>query len=437
MAKVMARAGLCSRRDAEAWIAEGRVSVNGTVLTQPGVSVSDEDVILVDGEKLAARGHTRLFLFHKPRGLVTTNHDPEGRPTVFDYLHERHPDMPRVLSIGRLDINTEGLLLLTNDGGLSRLLELPTTGWVRRYRVRAKGTTDQAVLDQLRQGITIDGIHYAGMEVTFDREQGANSWLTLSLREGKNREVKRVLEQIGLEVNRLIRLSFGPFQLGDLPEGDVTEVRTRVLRDQLGPSLAAAAGVDWTRHDEDAAEPAAPERARKTPSKTRTEGKSVTKSHGAAPRPSSRTFTKDKPREDEHPARTAKPAPRSRKHISLLRAEDENRKGAPRKRVEAQEIADRHGRVVTVEHRVTAGPTSKRAEPATRNAKRFAAAHAAAEKAERYAKFEAKKAKGLGGEAHASRGKEGKPKGAVRGKQDTRPQSRKSPVGGGKSFKKN
>ena len=182
------------------------------------------------------------FCFISRAVLSRPNAIPEGRPTVFDYLREHWPDGPRVVSVGRLDINTEGLLLLTNDGGLARVLELPSTGWVRRYRVRVKGETDQAVLDGLRQGLTIDGVHYAGIEATLDRVQGANSWLTMALREGKNREIKRVLEHLGLQVNRLIRLSFGPFQLGEIAEGAIEEVRTRVLRDQLGPALADGGG---------------------------------------------------------------------------------------------------------------------------------------------------------------------------------------------------
>ncbi|HZM08360.1 MAG TPA: pseudouridine synthase, partial [Methylocella sp.] len=215
IAKVIARAGLCSRREAESWIGEGRVVLNGVTLTNPAVNVRPSDSIIVDGQPLVQRARTRLFLFHKPRGLVTTARDPEGRPTVFDFLREHWPDGPRVVSIGRLDINTEGLLLLSNDGGLTRVLELPSTGWVRRYRVRVNGVTDQAILDGLRDGLTLDGVQYAGIGATLDRVQGANSWLTMTLREGKNREIKRVLEHLGLLVNRLIRLSYGPFQLGE------------------------------------------------------------------------------------------------------------------------------------------------------------------------------------------------------------------------------
>jgi 23S rRNA pseudouridine2605 synthase len=242
IAKVMARAGLCSRRDAERWIAEGRVAVNGKVLTTPAVTVGPKDRIEVDGVRLAQRERTRLWLFHKPKGLVTTSRDPEGRPTVFSALP---PDMPRVVSVGRLDINTEGLLLLTNDGGLARVLELPSTGWLRRYRVRAHGRIDQAALDALGQGVMIDGMVYGAIEAELERVQGTNVWLTVGLREGKNREVKRVLEHLGLAVNRLIRVSYGPFQLADLGVGEVREVRRRVLRDQLGEKLARAAGADF------------------------------------------------------------------------------------------------------------------------------------------------------------------------------------------------
>src|SRR6476659_10589513 len=242
IAKVIARAGLASRREAEAWIAAGRVAVNGAVISSPALNVSAADQIVVDGAPLRARERTRLFLYHKPRGLVTTHSDPEGRDTIFRALPR---NLPRLISVGRLDINTEGLLLLTNDGGLSRVFELPETGWLRRYRVRAYGEVNQADLDALKDGVTIDGMHYGPIEAEVDRAQGDNVWITLGLREGKNREVKRILEHLGLQVNRLIRLSFGPFQLGDLEEGAVQEIRTRVLSDQLGPELAEQAGVDF------------------------------------------------------------------------------------------------------------------------------------------------------------------------------------------------
>jgi len=241
IAKVIARAGLCSRREAEAWIAQGRVSVNGAVIASPALNVTAADKIVVDGKPLPRRERTRLFLYHKPRGLVTTHADPEKRPTIFEKLPK---SLPRVVSVGRLDLNTEGLLLLTNDGGLARVLELPSTGWLRRYRVRAHGSILQPQLDALRKGVTVDGIRYGAIEATLDRMQGANVWLTFAIREGKNREVRNVLEHLGLKVNRLIRVSFGPFQLGDLPEGAVEEVRTRHLREQLGERIATEAEVD-------------------------------------------------------------------------------------------------------------------------------------------------------------------------------------------------
>ncbi|UYO54992.1 pseudouridine synthase [Rhodopseudomonas palustris] len=242
IAKVVARAGLCSRRDAETWITEGRVTVNGKVIDSPALDVKASDVITIDGKPLPERERTRLFLYHKPRGLMTTHSDPEGRPTVFDNLPE---GLPRLISIGRLDFNTEGLLLLTNDGGLARALELPETGWLRRYRVRAHGEITQAQLDELQNGIEVDGVQYGPIEAKLDRDQGANVWLVFAIREGKNREVRNVLAHLGLEVNRLIRVSYGPFQLLELGEGEVDEVKTRVLRDQLGEKVIALAGCDF------------------------------------------------------------------------------------------------------------------------------------------------------------------------------------------------
>lgn len=353
IAKVMARAGLCSRRDAEAWIGEGRVSLNGTVITSPAINVRNDDKITVDGEPLAQRARTRLFLFHKPRGLVTTEHDPEGRQTIFDFLREHWPQGPRVVSIGRLDINTEGLLLLTNDGGLSRVLELPSTGWVRRYRVRAKGETDQGILDQLRQGVTLEGVNYAGIEATLDRVQGANCWLTMALREGKNREIKRVLEHVGLEVNRLIRISFGPFQLGEIAEGAVDEVPTRVLRDQLGPTLAKAAGADFLSPMQEQAEPTPVILTGRRPES----GARPARERPETPR-RGRSDRAPKPREverqnEERPDLKVKPPPRQRKHISVLRAEHGDAGLAKRKRIERHETADCSGRTVHVERLVT------------------------------------------------------------------------------------
>ena len=240
IAKAIAHAGLCSRRDAERMIEAGRVAVNGKVLRTPAHIVSAKDRIAVDGKPLPEAQAPRLFRYHKPRGLVTSHKDPQGRKTVFEALPE---GLPRIVSVGRLDINTEGLLLLTTDGELARHLELPSTGWLRRYRVRAHGRVTQEALDALRQGVTIDGIHDGPFEARIDREQGANLWLTLGLREGKNREVKRLAEHLGLTVNRLIRISFGPFALGDLAEGAVEEVKPKVLVDQLGAKLAAELGL--------------------------------------------------------------------------------------------------------------------------------------------------------------------------------------------------
>src|ERR1700732_237192 len=244
IAKVVSRAGLASRRDAEEWIAQGGVTVHGRVINLPALGVTANHVLTVDGKPLPPRERTRLFLFHKPRGLMTTHADPEGRPTVFDNLPE---GLPRLISIGRLDFNTEGLLLLTNDGGLARALELPDTGWLRRYRVRAHGEVTQAQLDELKKGIEVDGVKYGSIDATLERDQGANVWLVFAIREGKNREVRNVLAHLGLEVNRLIRISYGPFQLGELAEGQVEEVKTRVLREQLGEKVAALAGADFAR----------------------------------------------------------------------------------------------------------------------------------------------------------------------------------------------
>ncbi|MDE5457302.1 pseudouridine synthase [Bradyrhizobium sp. CSA112] len=244
IAKVVARAGLASRRDAEEWITQGRVTVNGRVINSPALDVTANDSIAVDGKVLPPRERTRLFMYHKPRGLMTTHADPEGRPTVFDNLPE---GLPRLISIGRLDFNTEGLLLLTNDGGLARALELPDTGWLRRYRVRAHGEVTQAQLDELKKGVEVDGVKYGSIDATLERDQGANVWLVFAIREGKNREVRNVMSHLGLEVNRLIRVSYGPFQLGELAEGEVEEVKTRVLREQLGEKIATLAGADFNR----------------------------------------------------------------------------------------------------------------------------------------------------------------------------------------------
>lgn len=230
IAKVMARAGLCSRRDAERWITAGRVEVNGKILTSPACVVTDEDKIVVDGKILPQKEKSRLFLYHKPAGLVTSNKDEKGRDTIFDQMPK---ELPRLMSVGRLDINTEGLLLMTNDGELARYLELPATGWKRCYRVRAYGRITQTRLDKLRGGLVCDGIRYKGIEAKLDKQQGDNVWIEISLKEGKNREVRNIMKALGLEVNRLIRTSYGPFHLGQLPKKSVMEVKPHVLKEQL------------------------------------------------------------------------------------------------------------------------------------------------------------------------------------------------------------
>ncbi len=230
IAKWLARAGVASRRDAEKLIAAGEVRLNNAVVTHPATFVAPGDLVTVGGKLVDAPQRTRLWRYHKPEGLVTTHRDPQGRPTVFDKLRET---LPRVISIGRLDLNSEGLLLLTNDGALARQLELPSTGWLRRYRVRVHGRPDPAALAALAKGITIDGVRYGEIDAGLDSTKGENAWLTVSLREGRNREVRRVMAHLDLAVTRLIRIAYGPFQLGVLPRGAVEEVPARVLRDQL------------------------------------------------------------------------------------------------------------------------------------------------------------------------------------------------------------
>lgn len=230
IAKRLSRAGVCSRRKAEELIAQGRVKINGQVIDTPAIRVMPEDTILVDGKTIEKPEDTRLWLLHKPRGTVTTNNDPEGRKTVYDLLPK---DMPRVMSIGRLDLNSEGLLLLTNDGELSRYMELPSTGWTRRYRARVHGTPSTETLRQLKKGMTVDGIHYGSVDAKVERE-GVNCWLSVGLAEGKNREIRILFEHVGHPVSRLIRVSYGPFQLGNLEMGQVREVPKRVLKGQLG-----------------------------------------------------------------------------------------------------------------------------------------------------------------------------------------------------------
>ena len=231
IAKYMARLGVCSRREAEKLILQQRVSVNGQIIESPAFNVEGTEKILLDGEKLPEKETTRLWLYYKPVGLLTTHRDNQNRPTVFDNLPA---GMPRVISVGRLDLNSEGLLLLTNNGELSRKLELPSNGWARRYKVRVHGFVNLQKLQALQKGSVIDGVEYGPIIATMESSQGANTWLNVTLTEGKNREIRRVMKSIGLEVSRLIRLSYGPFQLGSLKKGEAKEVPTKVLREQLG-----------------------------------------------------------------------------------------------------------------------------------------------------------------------------------------------------------
>ncbi len=285
IAKVLSRAGVASRREAERMIELGEVTVNGKVITSPALNVTPKDKITVRGEPVGAPEPPRLWLYYKPEGLVTSASDEKGRDTVFDHLPE---DMPRVMSVGRLDLNSEGLLLLTNDGELKRRLELPSTGWLRKYRVRVKGNPTELEIEPLRKGITVDGERFQGMEVKIDRHQGANAWLTIGLREGRNREIRRAMEHIGLTVNRLIRVSYGPFRLNELNPGEVEEIKPRVLREQLGLAEegAEAPAPKLTRKPRPAADTkeagpaksggrAAAERADKAPKPTLKPGEAV------------------------------------------------------------------------------------------------------------------------------------------------------------------
>jgi 23S rRNA pseudouridine2605 synthase len=285
IAKVLARVGLCSRRDAERWIAEGRVAVDGAVLTSPAVTVTAENEIRVDGRPLPEPERARLWRFHKPAGLVTTHRDEKGRPTVFGALPA---ELPRLVSIGRLDLNSEGLLLLTNDGALARRLELPATGWVRRYKVRVHGFVDPARLAVLARGTTVDGVAYGPIRAQLERQQGSNAWITLSLQEGKNREVRRVLEHLGYPVTRLIRLAYGPFQLGHLARGAIEEVLKKVLEEQLGKSSHGDAQSG--NHGTAKRAPGRSPRPRGNPPPQAGEGRmKATRAAGLSPRPSPRT----------------------------------------------------------------------------------------------------------------------------------------------------
>jgi 23S rRNA pseudouridine2605 synthase len=359
IARVIARAGLASRREAEAWIAAGRVALNGKAITSPAVNIGPRDTVTVDGKALPKRERTRLFLFHKPRGLVTTNADPEGRPTIFSVLPKT---LPRLISVGRLDLNTEGLLLLTNDGGLARVLEHPQTGWLRRYRVRARGTVTQVQLDALRKGITVDGVRYGPIEARLDRPQGANVWLTFAIREGKNREVRNVLGALDLQVNRLLRVSFGPFQLGELADGAVEEVPTRVLREQLGRKVTLLADADFDAPLQERAEPK--ERVPVTHPEEPRRGRGVLKGEGPGPHPRTRSGAGPArstepghkpatgrpggrpPQEDERPRGKARPWRGRDRELPVAEREIEG--DAPRKTTSGL-LTDRKGRRILVQ----------------------------------------------------------------------------------------
>jgi 23S rRNA pseudouridine2605 synthase len=334
IAKAIARAGLASRREAEEWIAAGRVAVNGAVVHTPALNVTARDRVSVDGQTLPARARARFFLYHKPRGLITTHSDPQGRPTIFARLPK---DLPRLISVGRLDFNTEGLLLLTNDGALARVLELPQTGWLRRYRVRAHGSVTQQQLDSLRQGVRVDGIQYGAIDATLDRVHGSNLWLTFAIRQGKNREVRNVLSQLGLTVTRLIRVSFGPFQLGELADGAIEEVRTRTLREQLGARLIGLSGADFST-------PLAPSHAPPERQYAREE---------KPPKPASHTWRA--PREE-----TSKPL---RRKFHGARRNDEPR-DRPSGNARAEVLTDRKGRRVPVERHGEPSIQEKKQAPA-------------------------------------------------------------------------
>lgn len=318
IAKRLARAGLCSRRDAERWIAEGRVAVNSRVLDSPACVVRPGDIVQVDGKVIPEPEPARLWRYHKPSGLVTTARDEKGRETVFDRLPA---DLPRVVSIGRLDLTTEGLLLLTNDGELARFLELPATGWTRRYRVRVFGEVDEKQLAALEKGPTIEGVKYGPIEAVLDRIQGRNAWLTVSLKEGKNREIRKVMESLGLQVNRLIRVAYGPFQLGKLEEGAVEEVPKRVVREQIAPFFGTPEGAEpaesgtkqRAKARADAAVKAAP--AKTAPTKTAPGKAAAAKTDAkAAPKRAPRSATK---RHEAEAARAEEAKPARRGTLSL------------------------------------------------------------------------------------------------------------------------
>ena len=295
IAKRIARAGICSRRDAERLIEEGEVMVNGEVISSPALNVTAKDEIIVKGKKLAAPETARLWRYYKPRGLVVSAKDEKGRETIFDNLPE---NLPRVVSVGRLDIDSEGLLLLTNDGDLARHLELPATGWSRKYKVRVQGRVDEKQLETIRDGITVDGVRYGPIEARLEIQKNANAWLIISIREGKNREVRRIMEHLGHRVSRLIRLSYGPFQLGRLDKGEIEEIRPSILKEQLGladskSAKAGLAGDDKSQSDGSRAHKGKAQRSKPFKPKGKQLSLAKGKSEGRKLAKSSRTGAKD------------------------------------------------------------------------------------------------------------------------------------------------
>jgi 23S rRNA pseudouridine2605 synthase len=357
IARVIARAGLCSRREAETRITAGRVTVNGKVITSPALDVHTSDRITVDGEPLPQRQRTRLFLYHKPRGLVTTNIDPEGRPTIFGALPK---DLPRLITVGRLDINSEGLLLLTNDGGLARVLELPQTAWLRRYRVRAHGEIVPDRLTALRDGITVDGVRYGSIDATLERPQGSNVWITFAMREGKNREVRNVLGALGLAVNRLIRVAYGPFQLGEIPEGGIFEIPTKHLREQIGASIASAAGADFTGPilREPSRDSGPPPARRAEPKPRRRDGDRTRGPRTEAEPERAPEKPRKRRRSPHHVWREEGKPVRARFHGARAERRDSD---APRARGDTGVLSDRKGRKVAVVRFGSKPPDDKRA----------------------------------------------------------------------------
>jgi len=303
VARVLARVGVASRREAERLIEAGRVALNGAVLTSPAVNIGPGDILTVDGAPIAEREPPRIWLYHKPAGLLTTHVDPKGRPTVFEQLPKT---LPRVISVGRLDFSSEGLLLLTNDGAVARLLELPSTGVVRRYRARAYGRASQEKLDRLKQGITVDGVVYGPIEAKLERGQGSNVWIGLNVAEGKNREVRKVLEAVGLKVNRLIRVGYGPFELGDLEPGAVEEVQARRLKPLLRTGFAPGVLMETPIAASAGAKPAA--KSKPPPRRPR----SGAGSPGGSPRPHGAKAEAEKKPKTAYKSGWARPKPKAK-----------------------------------------------------------------------------------------------------------------------------